>query len=211
MKKLAVSLIVASLLLTALFGIGGAWPNQPPDRATISGQGLKGEVPITDSETLRALKLGSLEDFDAGAIAAPMVGEGYKITRWFYQGTFNFGQLRYYPGAEGQRGYVYFEDGPDIEGGPTPYDREWFYATPAGDASMQRLLRSLGVTTFGGKSASKSASQESIPITGATSGQVSADSEPSDASARTPILALVAALGLIAAGVALFTRRLRAH
>ncbi len=211
MKKLAASLIIATLLLVATVGIASAWPAQPPEKATISGPGLKGEVQITDPESLRALKLGFLEDFDAGAIVAPKVDQGYKITRWFYQGTFNFGQLRYYPGAEGQRGYVYFEDGPDIEGGPTPYDREWFYATPAGDAAMQRLLRSLGVTTFSGKPSNKSASQESIPITGATSGEVSAASEPFDASSRTTILALGAALGLIVVASALFTRRLRAR
>ena len=121
-----------------------AWPDQPPDEAFISGPGLEGRVEIQDKDALAALRLGGIEDFDAGTLAAPDVGEGYTITRYFYGGTFNFGVLHYYPDPEGGRGYVYFEDGPDLEGDHTAFHHKWLYATPAGDAAMRSLLQSLG-------------------------------------------------------------------
>jgi hypothetical protein len=52
-----------------------AWPAEPPAKATISGPGLPGEVPITDKKILAALQLGVLEDFDQGIIPTPKVGQ----------------------------------------------------------------------------------------------------------------------------------------
>jgi hypothetical protein len=119
-----------------------AWPEEPPEWATVSGPGLKGEIKITDEETLAALKLGALEDFDRGALAAPpnVSGPGYQITRYFYKGTFNFAQLTYYPDPAGGTGYLYWQDGPDLDGDPTPYNGQWLYATPAGEAALKHLL-----------------------------------------------------------------------
>jgi hypothetical protein len=98
--------VLTLLILTT--GAALAWPDQPPDRATLSGPGLTGEIEITGKENLAALKLGALEDFTHGPIAAPSVGEGYRITRYFYEATFNFGVLRYTPDPSGGRGYVFF-------------------------------------------------------------------------------------------------------
>src|SRR5919108_5584670 len=99
--------IAAIALLTLPAYLALAWPNQPPDKATISGPGLKGEVEITDKAALAALALGTMEDFKQGPIAAPQVGEGYVITRYFYGGTFNFARLHYYPNPSG-RSYLYW-------------------------------------------------------------------------------------------------------
>src|SRR5262245_29592987 len=79
-----------------------AWPKDAPDKATISGPGLKGEVEITDQRILSLLGLGMIEDFEAGALPAPQVGEGYQITRYFYDASFDFGRLHYYPGLAGE-------------------------------------------------------------------------------------------------------------
>ena len=75
----------------------------------------------------------------ASPLKPPAVKDGYTITRWFYGGEFNFGTLHYYPNAAG-RGYILFEDGPQMSGDHTAYNQGWFYATALGDQSMQRLL-----------------------------------------------------------------------
>lgn len=141
---MTVSLMIGVLLTT---GFRLAWPDQPPDRATISGPGIAGVVEITDRNMLDALKLGAFEDFDTGSITAPSVsGEGYQITRYFYGGTFNFGGLIYYPPtANAPRGVMQFNDGPQLEGNHTPYNGRWLYATPQGDTAMQKLLVDLNV------------------------------------------------------------------
>jgi len=121
-----------------------AWPDQPPDFATIAGPGIVGEVKITDASLLASLALGAVEDFGTGPLAAaPKVGEGYVITRYFYGGTFNFARLTYYPAAAGAPGYVYFEDGPQLEGSHTPYDGRWLYVTASGAAALQKILETV--------------------------------------------------------------------
>jgi hypothetical protein len=157
LTRLFCCFFLLGLLLALTTATALAWPEDPPDRVTISGSGLKGEVAVTDKEILAALSLGAIEDFKRGSIAAPNVGKGYQITRYFYDASFNFGRLRYYPNSAGERGYVFFEDGPDLVGDQTQYNRRWFYATPQGDAAMQKLLANLGVLT------PASSSQNSLP------------------------------------------------
>src|SRR5262245_25443732 len=158
-SRITVGVLVLFLLTT---GVAFAWPDTPPDKATISGPGLAGEVTITDKESLAAQRLGALEDFDQGVIPPPSVGAGYIVTRYFYNGSFNFAQLHYYPSTAGLRGYIYFDDGPDLRGDHTPYHQKWLYATAQGDAAMQRLLTQLGATRQGSTNA-ESTSQ--LPFT----------------------------------------------
>jgi hypothetical protein len=142
---LALTLAAASAAATA--GLALAWPDQPPDRATISGPGIDGTAEITDPKALAALKLGAMEDLEAGPVASPEVsGDGYQITRYF--GGFNFASLRYYPNPKGQS-YVYWQDGPQLQGNHTPYNDKWLAATPAGDAAMKQVLNNLGVSLNG--------------------------------------------------------------
>ena len=138
---------MAAATAAATAGLALAWPDQPPDRATISGPGLDGTVEITDPKALAALKLGAMEDLNAGPIAPPVVsGDGYQISRYF--GGFNFASLRYYPNPNGQS-YVYWQDGPQLQGSHTPYNGQWLAATPAGDAAMKQVLNNLGVSLSG--------------------------------------------------------------
>ena len=138
-------LLLALLVLAAQ--VARAWPDAPPDRAFISGPGLDGDIEIKDKATLEALKLGSMEDFERRSITPPAVsGEGYKITRYFEGGSFNFATLYYYPNPEGP-GYIFFEDGSDLVGNHTLYNNRWFYVTPQGEVAIQNLLTSLGVGT----------------------------------------------------------------
>lgn len=136
------SVVVGLMAITATLAL--AWPDQAPDKATISGPGLWGEIQITDPQALLALKLGTLEDLDRGPIDAPKVGDGYKITRWFYGGTFNFAQLIYYPERDGSLGVVYWDDGPDLTGSHTPFHQKWLNTKPEGDAAMAKLIGKLG-------------------------------------------------------------------
>jgi hypothetical protein len=142
-------LMIVALIMSALLTTGFrlAWPDQPPDRATISGPGIAGVVEITDRNMLAALMLGTFEDFNSGSIKAPSIsGEGYHITRYFYGGSFNFGGLIYYPPtATTPRGLLQFSDGPQLEGNHTPYNGQWLHATAQGDAAMQKLLVELNV------------------------------------------------------------------
>src|SRR5689334_25102417 len=140
-----ISLALALALAALSAGLALAWPDQPPDRATLSGPGINGTIDITDPQVLAALKLGAMEDLAAGPIAPPQVsGEGYTITRYF-GGDFNFASLRYYPSLSGPS-YVYWQDGPKLQGSHTPFDNQWLRATPAGDAAMKQVLTGLGVT-----------------------------------------------------------------
>jgi hypothetical protein len=147
LTRLFYSLFLLGVFWALTTAIALAWPEDAPDKATISGPGLKGEVEVTDKDILAVLSLGAIEDFEHGPITTPEVGEGYQISRYFYDASFNFGRLRYYPNPAGERGYVFFEDGPDFVGDHTAYNHKWFYATPQGDAAMHSLLKSLGALT----------------------------------------------------------------
>jgi hypothetical protein len=144
-SRLAFCLLPLGIGLISTTSVALAWPESPPERATISGPGLAGEVEVTDKELLAALSLGTFENFEKGPISTPKVGEGYQITRYFYDASFNFGRLHYYRNPTGGPGYIFFEDGPDLVGNHTMYDRKWFYATAQGDKAVQRLLKSLDV------------------------------------------------------------------
>lgn len=134
------ALVVVLLVLTT--SLAFAWPDQPPDYVTISGPGLAGTTKITDPSQLAVFKLGTLEDLEAGVLAAPpeVSGEGYQITRYFDGGSFNFASLRYYPDPAGGPGYLYFDDGPDIRGDHTPYHGQWLRARPEAEAQLRQVL-----------------------------------------------------------------------
>jgi hypothetical protein len=138
----AAGLVVTLLVLTASLAL--AWPDEPPDSVLISGPGLAGTIKITDPRQLAAFKLGTLEDFDQGVLAAPpqTSGTGYQITRYF-GGDFNFASLRYFPDPAGGAGYLYFEDGPDLNGSHTPFNGHWLRARPQGEAALQQVLVAL--------------------------------------------------------------------
>jgi hypothetical protein len=133
MKLIHAFLWAIALTLIAV-PLAFAWPDQPPDSATISGPGLKGNVAITDPAILAALKLGNVEDFTA-SVPEPISTVRYTIHRVF-ENSFDFGTLTYVP-ADG--GYVYFEDGASMEN-HTPYHDHWYRITPAGQRALTGLL-----------------------------------------------------------------------
>lgn len=145
-KRFGLIFGAAYLLLFLTAARVDAWPNLPPNEATISGPGLQDNVKITAPEVLQILRLGGLEDMSEGVIPKPVVlGEGYKIIRYFEGGDFRFADLTYYPNATATRSVVYWEDGPQFQGDHSRYHKQWLYATAQGDAVMQKYLTGLGV------------------------------------------------------------------
>ena len=134
-----VALFTVLMMQTAL-----AWPESPPFKAFISGPGIETVTQITDANVLQVLRLGGIEDMEAGAIAAPNVeAEGYKILRYFENGSFRFADLVYYPNAVNGKGVVYFQDGPQLIGNHTQFNGKWLNTTAQGDAILNNYIKTL--------------------------------------------------------------------
>jgi hypothetical protein len=139
-KVLLVGVLALALLLVLT---QAAWAKGPPQKITISGEGLAQEIVITDDETtLNALAMMALEDYDTLTADAPegMSGEGYLLTR-FYEDSpdhfIPFDQVRYFRSPEGGRGYIQYIG---IIGGSSEYDGMWYRPTPEGEAMLQAVL-----------------------------------------------------------------------
>ena len=208
MKKLLTALGLVLLLIAATLTTALAWPDQPPDKAVISGPGIEGEVQIKDAAVLKALKLGTIEDFDSGRISAPNVSGGYKIVRYFYGGSFDFARLTYYPMPQGQRSYLYWDDGPMLEGDHTPYHKQWLYAQPEADKILKALLNQLEAAQAPQSSSNVNAAQapqssSNVNAPPPTNRATAADAQPTT-SLALPLMAGV--LGLIIGGGLVYWR-----
>lgn len=156
--KIILALVGTVVFSGATTGLALAWPNQPPGKVLISGPGIEGQVELKDESARSLFRLGDLEDFDHGSPPPLISGAGYKIVRFFYRGEFDggefdFGRITYYPDSSGGRGFLYFEDGPMLQGDHTPYDQTWLYAKPDGELKLRALLKQLGAGLDGEKSA----------------------------------------------------------
>jgi hypothetical protein len=170
--KILFSSIGAILLLVATTALVWAWPNQPPERVLISGPGIGGQVEVKDEQARAIFRLGNLEDFDSVALAPAPGSTGYKIVRFFYGGEFDFARLTYYPNPSGGRGYLYFEDGPDLRGDHTAYHQTWLYTTSDGEKQLRGLLTRLGAKLDASMPAAR-------PVSGSASANVNASSSDS--------------------------------
>lgn len=143
--KLGIALLLTLLVSTAMYAVALAWPDQPPVKAYISGPGIEGQLQITDSDVLETLRLGELEDLGWGLVnKPPLSGDGFKIIRYFDDGSFRFADLTYYANPKGLRSYVYWEDGPMLQGSHTPYNRQWLYTNEKGNAALIAYLQKIG-------------------------------------------------------------------
>ena len=130
---------LALMLITT--GLALAWPEEPFAKIEFSGPGISGVATVTDAELLAPLTITGFMDFSRSIPAPENPGEGYELHRYFQNrdGTYwDFDRVRYYPDASGGRGYVFYEEG--LGYGPAHNAGHWFYATPEGEAAMQRLL-----------------------------------------------------------------------
>jgi hypothetical protein len=171
-NRILFSVIGAILLLSATSALVLAWPNQPPDKVLISGPGIEGQVEVRDESARAIFRLGELEDLEGKSPTPPRLSGGYKIVRFFYGGEFNFAQLTYYPNPSGGRGYLYFEDGPDLRGDHTAYHQTWLYTTSDGEKQLRGLLTRLGAKLDASMPAAR-------PVSGSASANVNASSSDS--------------------------------
>jgi len=144
-------------------------------------------------------------------------GSDYKIARFFYGGEFDFARLTYYPDPAGGRGYLYWEDGPMLQGDHTPYDEQWMYVNASAETELCSLLKQLGAKlddaapTSPKANAKDSSSDSTQPRSAAQSGQAtgaqtSKSSEP-DGLPTTVIALGVAVVGLLGAASAFLVWR----
>lgn len=135
-------LLFIGVLLILMLGAQAAWAKGEPQQITLSGPGIIGELTLTAQKPgeFAALGMATLEDVQRGPVEAPTnAGIGYEMTRSFQDGKryVPFDRVRYYPGPEGERSYVYVVG---IVNGSSEYDGKWFYATLRGNAALRALL-----------------------------------------------------------------------
>ncbi len=159
MKVRALVSILAALTLFAVLAVSPALasPQGPPDRVTISGPGLKGEVDVRGQERLQGLGFDEFPDANQRITEPPKVSSGYDLLRYFGREEISrpLDHLRYYPDPSGGRGFVLYV-GADYN--PAPKVGHWFYATPQGEATLQRLLKELGASPISEQTANESRS-----------------------------------------------------
>src|SRR6185369_2409145 len=105
----------------------------------ISGGGLAADIEVTDRHLL---DFGSFNDFSQSLIEAPAdPGTGYIISRGWPNDAFTpfapWDRLRYYPGAAGQPGYVFYEG---LVNGSSEYDGHWYRASANAEQYLLPLL-----------------------------------------------------------------------
>lgn len=132
--KILVGLLVSLLLAQSALAKG------PPQKITISGGDLPGEIEIiNDESTLNALAMMQLEDHRTLTPDAPenISGDGYLITRYYEVSSGRyvaFDEVRYYPNPDGGRGYLNYVG---LVNGSSEYDGKWFRPSASGEAALQ--------------------------------------------------------------------------
>lgn len=124
----------------------------PPDKITVTGPGLPGEIEITDSQTVDSFSMGKFVDFNTPINEPNGLDVGYEITRWYRVGGTALkaiDRFDYYANPRGNNGYVFYEgiiDKMFIYGG-SPNDGKWFRVTEGGELAMRQIFTEYGVPT----------------------------------------------------------------
>jgi hypothetical protein len=144
--RLRILLSVLGFLLIAQF----VQAKGPANKIVITGPDFNGEFVLTDQEMLNHISMAGLEDFQRGILSeTPSVeGEGYEMTRYFESdpGKYRpFDVVIYYPSPENGVGYVFYDG---IIDGWSEYDDQWFYATPEGYETMERVLQAARLKSY---------------------------------------------------------------
>ena len=152
-----VALLGASLLTLANVPRALACPVcVPPDKITLSGDGVSGTASVTDVMLLTSFSTAQFMGFEQRAPIDPSAhtGPGVELIRYYNNSgvpasfwTQGFDHMRYYPGASEQPGYIYYE-GPVSDEARTfaegmnfwQRDGKWFALTSAEQDEMNQLL-----------------------------------------------------------------------
>ncbi|HEX5440302.1 MAG TPA: hypothetical protein VFW76_05420, partial [Ktedonobacterales bacterium] len=126
-----------------------------PDKVTLTGDGISGVMTIIDPTRLTLFGAATFMGFEQSApVAEPAhTGKGYELTRYFKNSgvpasfwTLGFDHMRYYPGASGQPGYVYYEGFVSDEASRyaqnlgMPQSGRWYQLTASEDEAIQQVL-----------------------------------------------------------------------
>jgi hypothetical protein len=192
----------------------------PPDKVTISDGGAI--AVITDPTALGSLGAATFMGFNQPSpVAEPaLTVNGYEVTRYFKNSgvpdsfwTLGFDHMRYFPGATGQPGYVFYE-GPVsdeashyAQGLDMPQSGRWYQIAPSDNDMLRQMLTTMHVSLSVKDSGAAPPPFTSVPPT--------ATQPPAIlralASFSKPVAILLAFLGLLAAGVGYRLARNRRH
>ena len=167
--------LVSHLLLAALIALLGAslltLANVPralacpvcisPDKISLSGDGISGTASVTDPVLLISFSAERFMGFEQRSPIETAIqtgrgipGQGVELTRYYNNSgvpasfwTQGFDHMRYYPGASGQPGFIYYE-GPVSDEARTfaegmnfwQRDGQWFALTSDEQDEMNQLL-----------------------------------------------------------------------
>jgi hypothetical protein len=152
-----IALVGASLLSLANVPRALACPVcVPPDRITLSGDGVSDTASVTDPVLLTSFSTAQFMGFEQRSPIEPPVhtGPGVELTRYYHNSgvpvsfwTQGFDHMRYCPGESGQSGYIYYEGPVSDEAryyaaGMNFWQRtdHWFALTSAEQDEMNQLL-----------------------------------------------------------------------
>jgi len=147
-------IVILTLLLAAsVISASPAFAKGPVDKISIAGPGLATPIEITNPELLRGLDpwAAMFVDWGRGPKAEPpSAGKHYEVFFYLKEKNADFSliyALYYSPAPSGKQEYIYLPGpgekwyrlniGTIIRDGQ---DGKWHYATPAWDATMQRVL-----------------------------------------------------------------------
>lgn len=151
-----IALLGASLLTLANVPRALACPVcVPPDKITLSGDGISGTASVTDSVQLASFSTAQFMGFEQLYPIDPPVhtGPGVELTRYYNNSGVpasfwiqGFDHMRYYPDASGQPGYVYYEGPVSDEAShyaqslDMPASGRWYQLSPSEDEILHQLL-----------------------------------------------------------------------
>jgi hypothetical protein len=126
-----------------------------PDKITLAGAGIAGTAAVTDPEVLAWFSTAQFMGFEQRApIAKPVhTGTGVEITRYYKNSgvpasywRVGFDHMRYYPGAPGNPGYIFYEGAIDVANNPFAQvlnldqrTGKWYALTSEVDQHMRQL------------------------------------------------------------------------
>jgi hypothetical protein len=180
---------------------------------SISGPGIDGEMTLTDPVKDPGA-MGRLEQsglFDRASLAKPPadLAQGYTITAHLNLDgkVVPFVQMVYYPGQEGEPGYVHYTgryDGTSLQAVD-----EWGTMRPEAEAALRDLTAAYGITLQPGVAvaASAGAGSESGSRAPASASATTTSAKPAAFSVGYPLLAAATALGALTAGIWVVTGR----
>lgn len=211
-----VALLGASLLTLANVPRALACPVcVPPDKITLSGDGVSGTASVTDVMLLTSFSTAQFMGFEQRAPIDPSAhtGPGVELIRYYNNSgvpasfwTQGFDHMRYYPGASGQTGYVYYEGFVSDEASRyaqnlgMPQSGRWYQLTASEDEAIQQVL----------------APARSNPATSSSVSSPPTSSQPPAilralTSLSLPVVILLVCLVALAAGVGYRLMRNRHH